>query len=207
MNIQDVVIDHKIYEDKDRLDVIFEKQDELRQAYGIPILKLDVPGDQSIAREMAWNTVEEMAEALAVITSKTQDKNHLLDEVADSFSFYIELLIISGMTADDFKPTKSTQKDKLGGWFDVDSDAYQTDTRRAHSIFVEKLAIAINNLKNRKWRKTNVHTNDFIYKKDLFVTFLNFVRFVKELGLTDHDLFDAYVRKVEVNKFRIRSKY
>lgn len=207
MNINDVKIDMTQFEGKDRLDVIFEKQNDLREKYGIPIMKFDVPADQSLAREMAWNTVEELGEALAVITSKIKDRDHLLDETADALSFYIELLLISGMSSDDFRPPKDSTSDKLQGWFEVDSDTYRTDTRRSHSIFVEKLALAINHLKNRKWRKTNLHTNEFLYRKDLYVTFLNFIRFVRELGITPDELFDAYVRKVEVNLFRIRSNY
>lgn len=207
MNISDAKIDYSEYEGRDRLDVIFEKQNELRELYNIPIIDLDIPAQQSIAREMAWNTIEEVGEALAVQTSSHLDREHLLDETADALSFYIELLIISGMTADDFKPTKDNGIDKLEKWFNVDGVGYKTDLRRSHSIFTEKLALAINNLKNRKWRKTNVHTNEFTYKKDLFITFLNFIRFVKELDITPDELFDAYLRKHQVNLFRINSKY
>lgn len=207
MNISEVKVDMKQFEDKDRLDVIFERQDALRQKYGLPILKLDAPSDQSLAREMAWNTIEEMGEAIAVVTSKTRDREHLLDETADALSFYIELLLISGMTASDFESHKDTSGDKLDGWFETDTDTYVTDLRRSHSTFVEKLSLAINNLKNRKWRKTNVHTNDFLYKKDLYYTFINFIRFVKQLGLTSDQLFDAYIRKSEVNNWRLDSNY
>lgn len=213
MNISDQLILSKAeeiknqYSNVDRLEVIFALQDTLRGRYGVPILNLDVPADQSLAREMAWNTVEEMAEALAVKTSNTKHREHILDETADCLSFYIELLIICGMSAADFIPPKDTVEDDLGGWFEVDTPSFETDLRRSHSIFVEKIAIAINNLKNRKWRKTNVHTNDFLLKKDLYITFLNFIRFVKQLEIDSDDLYDAYVRKYCVNEFRLDSNY
>ncbi len=210
MNVADVTIDHTLYKNKDRLSVMFEKQEELRQLYGIPILELDVPAHQSIAREMAWNTVEEIGESLEVYTGPNprMNREHLLDEVADSTSFYLELLLISGLKAEDLIPIHSNNKvDSLENWFENDKDSYITDLRKSHSIFTEKLALAINRLKNRKWRKTHVHTNIFLYRKDLYMTFLNFIRVVKCLGVTPHEFFDVYLRKAHVNKWRVESRY
>lgn len=208
MNIADVAIDPSQFDGKDRLDIIFEKQDELRAAYGIPVANLDVPADQAIVREFAWNTVEELSEALEVMTG-SKDPQHLRDEVADALSFYVELMLICGIKASDLKCSHTGPGDELERWFTLDDGnvKYKASLRREHSTFVEKLALAINNLKNRKWRKTNVQTNVFTFQKDMYMTFLHFIRVIKSFELTSDDVFDAYVRKVEVNKFRLRSNY
>lgn len=208
MNISEVSIDRTQYAGRDRMHVIFEKQDELRIAFGIPILNLDVPSDQSLAREFAWNTIEEVSEALEVVTG-SKDREHIKDEVADALSFYIELLIMCGLTADDLKCSHTGPGDTLQNWFDIDkgNPKYRAFLRNEHSTFVEKLSIAINKLKNRKWRKTNVQTNVFAFRRDLYMTFLSLTRLIRLFGLTADDVFVAYLRKVEVNKFRIASNY
>jgi hypothetical protein len=165
MNISDVKIDHSKYEGRDRLDVLFEKQDELRKLYEIPILDLDLPKDQHVAREFAWNVTEETGEALEVFLG-TGDKEHTLDEVADALGFYLELMLMCGMTSKDLEPSVPNQVDKLAGWFVRAIEGYPLvgyNLRETHSFFLERLALAINNLKNRKWRKTNLKTNKLIY--------------------------------------------
>lgn len=208
MNISDVKIDHSQYKNKDRLQVIFQKQDELRQLFGVPILNLDVPADQSLAREFAWNTIEEISEALEVVTG-SRNREHIKDEVADALSFYVELFIMCGISADDLKCSHTGSGDELENWFSIDkgNPKYRPFLRNEHSTFVEKLALAINKLKNRKWRKTNIQTNVFAFRRDLYMTFLSFTRLVRLFGLTADDMFLAYIRKVEVNKFRIESNY
>lgn len=211
MNIADVTIDHSQYEGQDRLDIMFAKQDELRILYEIPILDLDLPRDQHIAREFAWNVTEELGEALEVFLG-TKDRQHVLDEVADALAFYLELLLMSGLGSKDFEPPYdarigSNEDDKLGRWFRFGHQQLFVHEREVHSMFLEKLALAINNLKNRKWRKTNLKTNKEIYHKALFNTFGLFVLFVESVGLNSTDLFDAHLRKHEVNLFRLRSKY
>ena len=213
MNISDSVIDMKQYEGKDRLDVMFEKQEMLRDLYKVlgpkvSVADLDLPEHQHILREFAWNTTEEMGEVLDVVFG-TNDREHIIDETSDSLSFYLELLALSGMSVEDFAPSQAHSGDKLDYWFDKAVSQYEgvTMVRVIHSEFLEKLALAINNLKNRKWRKTNLKTNKLIYRKALYDTFIPFLMFVNLVGLTPETLFDGYLRKTEVNLFRINSRY
>ena len=205
MNIKDVTIDHGQYISRDRLDVVFEKQDELRVAYKVPLLDLDVPSHQSLAREFAWNVTEEIGEVLEVEYG-SKDADHIIDEVADAFSFYIELMIMCGIAPSDLEHPTLTSGDKLENWF-RDSVGNTMNLREAHSMFMERLSLSINRLKNRKWRQTNVHTNRFLFKKDLVESFGFFIAVCSKVGIDSHMLFDGYLRKHEVNKFRIRSKY
>lgn len=205
MNIDEVQFNKNAYLGEDRLEVMYSTQNELRDSYGINLLDLDLPTDQQIAREFAWNVVEEMGEVLEVYHG-TKDRSHILDELADSLSFYMELFQMCGFSYADLKP------DVLDSVGDSLQDLYwvskaESEITSIHSKFVEKLSLAINHLKNRKWRKTNLKTNEFTFKKALHETLPHFISFAVKLDISSDDLFEAYMRKAEVNRFRIRSKY
>ena len=189
MNIEDIKIDWSLYENKDLVQVLFEKQDQLRQLYGVPICDLDIPKDQQELRAMAWNVVEEASEAIET----RHHLEHLKDELADMTAFYIELMIMSGITWEKYKS--------------YDRHPKRVGTQESFMEFVSLLALAINTLKNRYWRKTNVKTDQPNYHDRLLSTIPSFGDFIDSLGLTFKELMDSYLRKHEVNLFRIRSKY
>lgn len=102
----------------DKLDLIFEKQEELARNfqpqelkngfYTHPCLDLESPQDQMILKAYAWFTVEEIAEAMNELrnrpwktTMKPVDVPHFKEELVDALHFFIELLQHAGMTADD----------------------------------------------------------------------------------------------------------
>lgn len=208
MNISDIQIDYEQYEGQDLLRVVFARQRELMNLYKIPALDLDIPADQQIIRAMAWSVVEEAGEALEVYYG-SKDKEHLGDEVADMMHFYIELLIMSDITVDDVF-------DDLG----VIDTAHYAQTYAAVNVskptvmlmqhfqqFIMELALGVNVLKNRFWRETNLKTDMNKYQSKLRDTIPTFFLFVKSLGIEPGQLLDFYLRKNEVNLFRIRSKY
>lgn len=197
MNIEDVKIDWDRYEGKDLVHVLFEKQDQLREMYKVPICDLDVPADQQQIRAMAWNVIEEAAEAI----DASSHLEHLKDELADMTAFYIELLLMSGLKATDVDLTPWRKKSSDGSSFNVSPAKYE------FVDFAVNLALTVNSLKNRYWRKTNVKTDKKKYIELLKETVKHFERFVEASGLSFHELMDAYLRKHEVNLFRIRSKY
>lgn len=207
MNISDIKINYNKVKG-DKLQIIFKKQDELRKKYGIPILDLDLPQDQHLAREFAWNVVEETGEAFDVFAT-TKDREHLIDELADALSFFVELLIMCGFDAESASPDDQMNwvlKDALEEWFRK-ADEKSLGLYVSHSDFVVALSLAINNLKNRKWRKTNLKTNRTDFKRMMYETIVKFFGFVSELGIDPETLFDGYLRKHKVNLFRINSKY
>src|SRR3990167_3090820 len=185
MNINDVVIDHNLYSGQDRLKVMFEKQDELRQAYEIPILELDLPKDQKIAKTFAWCIVEEAAETLDVVMT-TNHQSHIGDEISDTIAFYLELLIISGLSRRDLD------------WNEWEGTLDIQKIPEVFTEFVTSLAMAINTLKSREWRKTNLKTDVKTYHERLTRTFPKLKEFVARLGLSSEQLFDYYLRKHSV---------
>jgi len=104
----------------DRLEQIFAKQRELMHKYhqiGLdngtlldPNVPVDINSHKGQAQLKAMNSycVEELFEAMNCLKNKAwkqsmmeTDIDHYQEELADAFHFFIELLILSGIYADD----------------------------------------------------------------------------------------------------------
>jgi hypothetical protein len=117
MNINDVDINNLAYMNefisvkdlpKDKLEAMFMIQDKLRQKFGVPIKSLDTAEGQKIARDMAFNVIQEACEAINLMKNhewssdeKLLDTNHFKEEIGDTILFFVEFLIVCGFTADD----------------------------------------------------------------------------------------------------------
>lgn len=195
MNISDIQVDWDEYKDKDLFHIIYDKQNELRELYKVPICDIDVSSDQQQLRAMAWNIVEEGGEVMEVLAT-TEHQEHIIDELSDMVSFYFELLIMSNLKYDELN-FKSWMGEKKG--FE--------EINLNFSEFVSALSISINTLKNRYWRQSHLLTDPRMYKKRLLISIERFMKFVSSLGISSGELFGGYIRKYRVNKFRIESKY
>ena len=125
VNVKDFEIDWEViqgvYDTTDFLTIIFDRQAELMEKYG-PIELANgthVPSDrmhgdldsrviQTRIKDMSQRMVEELMEAMNTLKNKPwkQDykptnADHFYEEIADCLHFFVELCIISGMTAED----------------------------------------------------------------------------------------------------------
>ena len=196
MNIDGIKIDWTVFEKMNWKDLLFDKQNELRILYGVPICDLDLPSDQQQLRSMSWNCIEEVGEAIDVILT-SDHATHLGDELADMTAFYIELLIMSGITKEqvDLKSWEATERKPF------------SEIEKAFTSFSVSLALSINTLKNRYWRKTNLKTDREVYLERLKRTIPLFRLLIMSFGISFKSLMDYYLKKYEVNVFRIRTKY
>ena len=192
MNITEVKIDISEIPKEDWSKMMFSKQDVLRQLYGVPICNLDVPSDQQLLRAMAWNVVEEAGEILDVLMT-SGDQDHFFDEVADMTSFYMELLLMS---------------DYRGRFYDWEQiERTETNVEKSFTDFTVSLALTINTLKNRHWRKTNLQTDAITYRERLSNTGPKFTKFIQCLGISYKDFVEVYCKKYRVNLWRLESDY
>lgn len=101
----------------DKLDEIFARQRELMDKYHlieaangllvtdqVPV-DLNDPRGQARLKEMAWRTVEELAEAMNELKNRPWKQSHtptnkeaFREEVVDALHFFIELCILAGFT-------------------------------------------------------------------------------------------------------------
>jgi hypothetical protein len=71
----------------------------------------------------------------------------------------------------------------------------------------EELGEAMNCLKNKPWKQTQIRTDYLHYVEELMDAFHFMVSLFILSGLTCTDVYELYFKKSEVNKFRQRSKY
>jgi hypothetical protein len=106
--------------DKDKLDLIFELREEfmtaMREKYPLTTYP-DWPVDpskketQQALRETTLKGVEEMFEALQLLKNwkphkmngeKEFDRPEFLEEVVDAFNYFLAVLVLLGVSADEF---------------------------------------------------------------------------------------------------------
>lgn len=151
---------------------------------------------QKVLKDMAWRTTEELAEMCEAMELK-HEQEHLLEELADSLHFLIELCLLSGIDYESFENVVANY------------ESLATEGNLNDSIwnYVYRLGIAENLLKNKPWKESETLSDEIMFRQRLIVAFNEFFRIPKMLGVTMEDLYVYYTRKNKVNNFRIKTKY
>jgi len=87
------------------------------------------------------------------------------------------------------------------------SQSYVMNGVSVHNCIVEELFEASNCLKNRVWTQTEPVTDMNHFLEEISDALLFFIEFLIASGLDPEKVFQLYLRKQKVNKFRIKSKY
>lgn len=214
MNIFDVSEIEKP-KDENYLRAIFERQHYLHEKYkpieesnwiGLALIK-NRPFDindkfwQYVIKDFCWRVVEELAECAEAIDNAKNaklDSNlreletaHAIEEVIDALHFYTELLIMTGIQWD---------YSKLDRWRII-SSVSQT----VH--IVEQMGLACNCLKNKPWKQTHIITDEQRFYDHLTEGYILLFDYLKSFDLSFEEIYVFYMKKSEVNKFRITSNY
>lgn len=226
MNIQDVA--HQNVQG-DRLIAIFNRQRELitkyQQIENMPEFPFNPHSrvGQKFFKDFAWRMTEELAEALEAYeeycsTDNEQHLDHFKEEVIDALHFLVENLILIGITpeevADKDRDMYREDYDMLANAFELNSIVLGLETEISQlSIYdvsmevIVKLGLAMNCLKNKPWKQTEILTDVPKFHDLMKQTFQAFIQLCIYAGINDEDMTDLYFRKSEVNKFRQRSNY
>jgi len=123
----------------DKLDAIFRRQKELLEKFheiedshgllpdrNVPV-NLETHQGQAVIKSRAWNVTEELAEAMNELKNRPWkqktypvDLDKYYEEIVDAFHFFIELCILSGLSAQDLfdrymgKAEINTQRQERG---------------------------------------------------------------------------------------------
>jgi len=226
VNVNDVPEPHEI--PKDIIGAIFDKQKLLMQKYK-DIEKMpndivtgkdtnvDTPEGQRWVKDFAWRTTEELCEALEaknlayakmkekykdaikenftamkdtdldLEVKKLDEYYHYLEECVDALHFLTELCIIAGYNSADFNVP-------------INYNAREMDC-------VYRLGLAMNCLKNKPWKQTQMLTDRPKFKKYIQQAYARLLGLFLTSGYTMDDVFILYFKKNAVNQFRQRSKY
>ena len=198
---------------KESLRAIFDRQKELMEKYhdiefksglmqteDCPV-NLDDKRGQARIKDFAWRITEEIGEALDAIENESGESAllHFHEELVDGLHFLTEMTILTGYDL----PEYTTLKDLIeeGSY----RDCYTlNDLVSDHVMY---LGMMCNCLKNKPWKQSMMKTNKENFYKHLKLVWSNYVAILTSQDLTEEEITDFYLRKSQVNQFRVRSHY
>lgn len=198
---------------KESLRAIFDRQKELMEKYhdiefrsglmqteDCPV-NLDDKRGQARIKDFAWRITEEIGEALDAIENESGESAllHFHEELVDGLHFLTEMTILTGYDL----PKYTTLKDLIeeGSYRDCYS---LNDLVSDHVMY---LGMMCNCLKNKPWKQSMMKTNKENFYKHLKLVWSNYIAILTSQDLTEEEITDLYLRKSQVNQFRVRSYY
>lgn len=209
MNINDVAAPTTVPEDfTGMLRAIFFKQAELMVQYkeieqlpSAPV-SLHTASGQRIIKDFAWRTIEELTESYEAWEKHGEDwsvaQDHAIEELADSVHFFVELMIFAGITPDQCL-------ERMPCVPSVVHKSVMLQTR--YWAFTYRLGVAMNFLRNKAWKKSQVPTDELRFRDALLIAFCEMINLWAAVSKDESDIYTYYMRKSDVNKFRQRSNY
>lgn len=198
---------------KESLRAIFDRQKELMEKYhdiefksglmqteDCPV-NLDDKRGQARIKDFSWRITEEVGEALDAIENESGESSllHFHEELVDGLHFLTEMTILTGYDL----PEYTTLKDLIeeGSY----RDCYTlNDLVSDHVMY---LGMMCNCLKNKPWKQSMMKTNKENFYKHLKLVWSNYIAILTSQDLTEEEITDLYLRKSQVNQFRVRSHY
>lgn len=216
-------INHAVEEkiEGDLLKAIFDRQKSLMGKYHDIELKsgllqtedcpvnLDDKRGQARIKDFSWRVTEELGEALDARTNK----DHYQEELIDGLHFLTELTILAGKDYNTILPinTPTYDEDHLR---DLVENANEVISRKLNdtldfwvSRFIEQLAMMCNCLKNKPWKQSMMKTDREAFYNRLTNVWVCYITILVVSGMNAEDIANVYLKKSQVNKFRIRSAY
>ena len=216
-------INHAVEEkiEGDLLKAIFDRQKSLMGKYHDIELKsgllqtedcpvnLDDKRGQARIKDFSWRVTEELGEALDARTNK----DHYQEELIDGLHFLTELTILAGKDYNTILPinTPAYDEDHLR---DLVENANEVISRKLNdtldfwvSRFIEQLAMMCNCLKNKPWKQSMMKTDREAFYNRLTNVWVCYITILVVSGMNAEDIAGTYLKKSQVNKFRIRSAY
>ena len=198
---------------KESLRAIFDRQKELMEKYhdiefksglmqteDCPV-NLDDKRGQARIKDFSWRITEEIGEALDAIENESGESAllHFHEELVDGLHFLTEMTILTGYDL----PEYTTLKDLIeeGSYRDCYS---LNDLVSDHVCY---LGMMCNCLKNKPWKQSMMKTNKENFYKHLKLVWSNYIAILTSQDLTEEEITDLYLRKSQVNQFRVRSHY
>lgn len=155
---------------------------------------LDTAFGQKWIKDFAWRVTEELTEADEAYEMFCKDPDnellfqHYTEELIDALHFITELFIIAGYNWTDLEFNSK----------DIIKSSYQ---------IIYPLGLAMNCLKNKPWKQSQMLTDRPKVKKYLVQAYANLVGLLHCSQQSDNDIYNLYFKKNAVNQFRQRSKY
>lgn len=165
-------------------------------------VSMDTIGGQARIKHLAWYTIEELAEML-----ETPHVELRHEEFSDAFHFFVELCITAGYDYYFFDP--------LDLYFGrLARSPHKHDTRTSHAVtrYVHAIGMAMNQLKNKPWKRTRTQFTNTEYQTKfeayLSLAMFHLIEVAWTIGISSPErLVEVYMSKSEINKKRQGSGY
>lgn len=204
----------------DKLQAIFTRQKSLMDKYHDIELKsgllqtgdcpvnLDDKRGQARIKDFSWRVTEELGEALDAKATK----DHYQEELIDGLHFLTELTILAGKDYHNLLPegTALYSKDRLE---DLVENAKECISQNGDNLnywvskFIENLGMMCNCLKNKPWKQSMMKTDRNAFYGRLAEVWVLYITLLVVSGMDADSIVTTYLKKSQVNKFRIRSAY
>ena len=204
----------------DKLQAIFTRQKSLMNKYHDIELKsgllqtedcpvnLDDKRGQARIKDFSWRVTEELGEALDAKATK----DHYQEELIDGLHFLTELTTLTGKDYHNILPegTALYSKDRLE---DLVENAKECISQNGDSLnywvskFIENLGMMCNCLKNKPWKQSMMKTDRNAFYGRLAEVWVLYITLLVVSGMDADSIVTTYLKKSQVNKFRIRSAY
>ena len=204
----------------DKLQAIFTRQKSLMDKYHDIELKsglmqtedcpvnLDDKRGQARIKDFSWRVTEELGEALDAKATK----DHYQEELIDGLHFLTELTILAGKDYNTILPegTALYSKDRLE---DLVENAKECISQNGDNLnywvskFIENLGMMCNCLKNKPWKQSMMKTDRNAFYGRLAEVWVLYITLLVVSGMDADSIVTTYLKKSQVNKFRIRSAY
>ena len=204
----------------DKLQAIFTRQKSLMDKYHDIELRsgllqtedcpvnLDDKRGQARIKDFSWRVTEELGEALDAKATK----DHYQEELIDGLHFLTELTILAGKDYHNLLPegTALYSKDRLE---DLVENAKECISQNGDNLnywvskFIENLGMMCNCLKNKPWKQSMMKTDRNVFYGRLAEVWVLYITLLVVSGMDADSIVTTYLKKSQVNKFRIRSAY
>lgn len=198
-----------------RLEAIFNGQKELMEKFH-PIERIRMPATpaeflidetpcQVRAKEYAWRVTEELGEM-----ANEPDLEKKKEEISDALHFFVELCIYIRMTPEDLRAQAIPSECRLETTF-LDATEIYDRVNEPEDLWwfavVIELSKAMNELKNRPWKRFHTPTDKEKFQCYIRETYHAFIRACIASGIeTASELTDIYFRKHAVNVQRAATR-
>jgi hypothetical protein len=138
---------------------------------------------------------------------------HFQEELVDSLHFFTEFTILCGITPLEIWQLVSGNEE-LEYKEDLLINIYAESTKKGHypldaamAKFITDLGLCCNCLKNKAWKQSSMLTDIPKFKQCVANAWSSFMILMEAGQLNPDTITDLYLKKSQVNAFRVRSKY
>ena len=176
----------------------------------IPIDVDTLEGQMAMKDYLEIRVVEELMEMREAILSD-DIREHVHEEIGDSFNFLVNAYILYGWDASKFKPIERLWGDFADTMapgpvaYDLIWDVGPVD--KAILEVVYDIGRACNKLKIRPWKQSQYLTDMLVWEERLEKIYYSYVNMIFHLNIHPERLWSIFSRKNQCNEFRLDTGY